>query len=154
MDDLAYVYRTQGYYSTSHRDIAILTDIDRSPFFIADHCNQAGIVGLGSWDGWAARLGCYSIELMVGSCLGILDRDTCPGYLGLVWLLGLNTWLGYSGLDTWLMVVLAEGSRHLASVGLGMAGDEGGRLNACTKNIQIYISLYMSLWALILIIDP
>ena len=26
-----------------------------------------------------------------------------------------------------------------------MAGDEGGRLNACTKNIQIYISLYMSL---------
>ena len=48
MDDLAYVYRTQGYYSTSHRDIAILTDIDRSPFFIADHCNQAGIVGLGS----------------------------------------------------------------------------------------------------------
>lgn len=29
------------------------------------------------------------------------------------------------------------GERHLASVGLGMAGDEGGRLNACTNNIVL-----------------
>jgi hypothetical protein len=39
------------------------------------------------------------------------------------------------------LFVQAEGSRHLASVGLGMAGDEGGRLNACTHNI-VYKYIY------------
>ena len=47
------------------------------------------------------------------------------------WLKGKGFWLI---LSAWLVMKKtkgeAQGSRHLASVGLGMAGDEGGRLNA------------------------